>query len=120
MKDSKVLKQKSEKLKRKISNIPLKHVKIIKMSKNQPQEQKEPYKIKSNSINQTTIKVMRETKGRLNKLKEYERESYDQILRKMLYVLNMCRQNPEKAKNILEEISKVIKREKEFKKEDIE
>ena len=103
MKNSKILKQKSKKLKRKTAKTD-----DFKIN------------IKNNSINQTTIKLMKETKGRLNKLKEYERESYDQILRKMLYVLNVCRQNPEKAKKILEEISIIIKREKEFKKEDIE
>jgi hypothetical protein len=69
---------------------------------------------KGNSINQTTIKLMRETKSRLNKLKEFERESYDQIIRKMLYVLNVTRTNPEKAKRILQEINVRISRTKEF------
>jgi hypothetical protein len=59
----------------------------------------------------TTIKIMKETKLRLDKLKEFDRESYDQILRKMLYVLNMCRKTPEKSRKFLEEIDKSIKRE---------
>ena len=60
----------------------------------------------------TTIKVMKETKLRLNKLKEFERESYDQILRKMLHILNIARKTPAKAKKFLEDIDNSIKREK--------
>ena len=54
----------------------------------------------------TTIKLFKKTKSRLNKLKEYERESYDQVLRKILYILNVCRRNPNEAKSILEKIDK--------------
>ncbi|MBD3252673.1 hypothetical protein GF386_03010 [Candidatus Pacearchaeota archaeon] len=64
--------------------------------------------------NITTIKIFKETKKRLNKLKEYERESYDQLLRKILYILNECRKNPEKAKRILEDIDLRIKREEVY------
>jgi len=56
----------------------------------------------------TTIKLFKETKKRLDKLKEYERESYDQVLKKILYVLNICRRNPNKAKSILEKIDQGI------------
>lgn len=56
----------------------------------------------------TTIKLFKETKQRLDKLKEYERESYDQVLRKILYVLNVCRRNPNEARTILKKINKEI------------
>lgn len=62
----------------------------------------------------TTIKIANETKSRLNKLKEFDRESYDQVLRKMLYILNECRKNPIKAKKILVSIDQSIKREKAY------
>jgi len=62
----------------------------------------------------TTIKVQEKTKNRLNKLKEYELESYEQVLRKMLYILNMCRKTPEKAKRFLEKIDESIKRDKDY------
>lgn len=62
----------------------------------------------------TTIKIAQETKSRLNKLKEFERESYDQVLRKMLYILNEVKKNPEKARKFLMTIDKTIKREKAF------
>ena len=52
----------------------------------------------------TTIKLLEETKNRIEKLREHKRESYDDILKKILYVLNAAREDPEKAKKILERI----------------
>ena len=52
----------------------------------------------------TTMKLLEETKIRLEKLREHKRESYDDILRKMLYVLNVAREDPERAKRVLERI----------------
>ena len=63
----------------------------------------------------TTIKVQEKTKLRLNKLKEYKLESYEQLLRKMLFILNLCRKRPESAKRKLEQIDNSVKREKEYK-----
>lgn len=69
----------------------------------------------------TTIKLLEETKLRVEKLREHKRESYDDILRKILYVLNIARENPEKAKKILERIedlrARMIAEEKEQKEE---
>ena len=58
----------------------------------------------------TTIKLLEETKLRIEKLREHKRESYDDILRKILYVLNLARDNPEKAKRVLERISDLRQR----------
>ncbi len=52
----------------------------------------------------TTMKLLEETKIRIEKLREHKRESYDDILRKILYVLNVARDDPEKAKRVLERI----------------
>jgi hypothetical protein len=72
----------------------------------------------------TTIKLLEETKIRLEKLREHKKESYDDILRKILYVLNISRDDPEKAKKILERISelreRMIREEKERKKNEKE
>ena len=46
----------------------------------------------------TTIKLTKETKKRLDHLKEYKRETYDEILQKMLEILNLCRASPERAR----------------------
>ena len=58
----------------------------------------------------TTIKLLEETKLRVEKLREHKRESYDDILRKILYVLNAAREDPDKAKRILERISDLRQR----------
>jgi len=71
----------------------------------------------------TTIKLLEETKIRIEKLREHKRESYDDILRKILYVLNTARDSPEKAKRILERISELRDRmleEERQQKEDLE
>ncbi len=46
----------------------------------------------------TTIKLEKETKLRLDKVKEYRRETYDEILQKMLNILNLCKVSPERAR----------------------
>ncbi len=71
----------------------------------------------------TTIKLLEETKLRIEKLREHKRESYDDILRKILYVLNTARDSPERAKRILERISDLRHRmleEEKQQKEDLE
>lgn len=52
----------------------------------------------------TTIKLYKETKERIDKLKDSSGESYDDLLKKILYILNSTRENPEKGKKILEQI----------------
>ena len=71
----------------------------------------------------TTIKLLEETKLRLEKLREHKRESYDDILKKILYVLNIARDDPEKAKRVLIRISELRERmieEERQQKEDLE
>jgi hypothetical protein len=58
----------------------------------------------------TTIKLLEETKLRIEKLREHKRESYDDILKKILYILNIARDSPEKAKRVLERISDLRQR----------
>ena len=58
----------------------------------------------------TTIKINKETKQRLDKLKEHNRETYDQILRKILFILNISKKNPEKARKLMNKIDSSIKR----------
>jgi len=52
----------------------------------------------------TTIKLHKETKERIDKLKDSHGESYDDLLKKILYILNSTRESPEKGKKILEQI----------------
>lgn len=54
----------------------------------------------------TTIKLEKETKQRLDKLKEYKRETYEEIVKKMLFILNTAKIQPEKAQRVLLAIDK--------------
>ena len=66
------------------------------------------------SFKTTTIKIYRETKSRLDRLKEYNRESYDDILRKIFFILNVSKKNPEKARRALIKIDKVVKTKQKY------
>tara|TARA_Y100000310_G_C20632488_1_gene789383 strand:+ start:1412 stop:1663 length:252 start_codon:yes stop_codon:yes gene_type:complete len=65
----------------------------------------------------TTLKLDQETKQRLEKLREHKRETYDEIIRKILFILNKVRVEPEKALGILEIIDEKRKRMFEEKKQ---
>jgi len=58
----------------------------------------------------TTVKLLAETKKRLEKLREHKRETYDDIIRKMLYVLSIVKIEPDKAREILDKIDELRKR----------
>ena len=66
--------------------------------------------VTNNKINKeiTTIKLEKETKTRLERLREHRRETYDDILKKMLGILNLARSEPEKAQSILNKIHKQL------------
>ncbi len=58
----------------------------------------------------TTIKLNRETKERIDKLRVHKRETYDEILKRMLGILNICRTNPDEAQEKLEKLEVLKKR----------
>jgi len=62
----------------------------------------------------TTIKIKKETKERLDKLKEHDRETYDQILRKILFILNTSKKNPLRAQNLMHKIDRSIKSKRQY------
>ena len=52
----------------------------------------------------TTIKIHKETKERLDKLKENTRETYEDVLKKILFILNTSKTNPQKARSLMRRI----------------
>ncbi len=54
----------------------------------------------------TTIKLNAETKERIDKLRVHKRETYDEILQRMLGMLNLLKKNPERAQVQLRVIDK--------------
>lgn len=61
-------------------------------------------KINSESI--TTIKITKQTKSRLDNLKTHKRETYEETIRKILGILNICKASPLRARMKLNEIEK--------------
>lgn len=49
----------------------------------------------------STVKLSKKTKERLLKLKVYKNETFEEIIEKMLNLLNMFRQSPEQARQAL-------------------
>ncbi len=58
----------------------------------------------------TTIKIGRATKERIDHLRIYNRETYDEIMQRILNILNICRLEPERARERLVAIDKERKR----------
>lgn len=54
----------------------------------------------------TTIKLLETTKSRLNHLKIHQRETYEEVLERMLEIINLSRNNPERAQSRLIRIDK--------------
>ena len=62
---------------------------------------------KSNMYDITTIKLEKETKARLDKLKIHKRETYNEIIQKILSILNKLKDNPFQARSKLDEIDRI-------------
>lgn len=58
----------------------------------------------------TTIKISEATKARIDHLKRYPRETYEEILVRMLELLNITRQSPERARISLIKLDKERKK----------
>lgn len=57
----------------------------------------------------TTIKLEEETKARLDHLKEHKRETYEEVIKKILFILNKIRKDPVSANRLLSKIDRNIK-----------
>ncbi len=62
---------------------------------------------------ETTIKLQQNTKSELDNFRQYKNESYNDLVRKILYLLNVCRTQPKMTQKTImdiEEARKQIKR----------
>jgi hypothetical protein len=60
----------------------------------------------------TTIKIQNQTKERLDKLRVHRKDSYDEIVQRMLSILNVCRRDPDQAQETLEKLESLAKKNK--------
>ena len=61
-------------------------------------------------MNATTIKIQKDTKAEIDKFREYKNESYDEVLRKLLYIVKSIKKDPELSKEAIQSIEAARKR----------
>ena len=57
-------------------------------------------------MNATTIKIYKETKTQLDRFREYKNESYDEVIKKVIFIANNLKKEPELSKETVEAIEK--------------
>ena len=58
----------------------------------------------------TTIKIHEETKTQLDRFREYKNESYDEVIKKVVFIAKTCAKQPELSKETIENIEKARER----------
>ena len=59
---------------------------------------------------QTTIKLDQGTKVQLDNFREYKNESYDEVIRKMVYIVKTCEKEPKLSQKAVHEIKEARER----------
>lgn len=62
------------------------------------------------AMDTTTIKIHEGTKHALDTFREYRNESYDEVIKKIIYILKKAKTRPEFSKETIEHIEKARKR----------
>ncbi len=58
----------------------------------------------------TTIKIHEDTKQELDTFREYRNESYDEVIRKIVFIAKTCKTEPELSKETIQAIEKARER----------
>jgi hypothetical protein len=58
----------------------------------------------------TTIKIYDETKSQLDNFREYKNESYDEVIKKIIYIAKNIKIDPKLSKETIDSIEKARKR----------
>ena len=59
---------------------------------------------------ETTIRLKEETKEELDHFREYKNESYDEVVRKLLYVIKQVEKEPKVSQKTIQEIKEARER----------
>ena len=59
---------------------------------------------------ETTIRLNQVTKEQLDAFKQYKSESYDELVRKLIYLAKMCEKQPELSQKTILEIKEARER----------
>jgi len=58
----------------------------------------------------TTIKIHKETKAAIDQFREYKNESYDEVLKKLIYIVKKLKKEPELSKETIKAIESARER----------
>jgi hypothetical protein len=58
----------------------------------------------------TTIKIQKETKSQIDKFREYRNESYDDVIKKLIYIVKNLSKEPELSKETIKAIEQARER----------
>ena len=64
-------------------------------------------------MNATTIKIHKDTKAEIDQFREYKNESYDEVLKKLIYIVRSIKKDPELSKETINAIEQARKRMKQ-------
>ena len=59
---------------------------------------------------ETTIKIHQDTKHSLDQFREYKNESYDEVIKKMVFIAKTCEKEPELSIETIKAIEKARER----------
>ena len=59
---------------------------------------------------ETTIRLNQVTKAELDSFKQYKNESYDELVRKLIYIAKMCEKEPKLSQKTILEIKEARER----------
>ena len=59
---------------------------------------------------ETTIRLNTQTKQELDKFKQYKNESYNELIRKMIYIIRLCENEPALSQKTIKEINEARER----------
>ena len=59
---------------------------------------------------ETTIRINQETKTKLDEFKQYKNESYDELLRKLIYLARLSEKDPKLTQKTIQEIREARER----------
>ncbi len=59
---------------------------------------------------ETTIRINPETKVKLDGFRQYKNESYDELLRKLIHIVNTCEKEPKLSQKTIQEIKEARER----------
>jgi hypothetical protein len=61
-------------------------------------------------MNTTTIKIQNDTKSQIDRYREYKNESYDEVIKKLIFIVNNLKKEPELSKETINAIELARKR----------